>query len=129
MGNEFFSDRNGNVNGNRNSGDDNGNEDGNDDFDSDENGNVNGNDNSGNYNGNFNFGGGSNGNDNGNNNGKQTGSPRRALPAIDTRQELPCKELRPTRALAHIHPRHTPSSLIAASASGHSYKERAFSEK
>merc|ERR1739848_1432 len=33
-----------------------------------------------------------------------------------------------TRALAHIHPRHTPSSLIAASASGHSYnKERAFS--
>merc|ERR1712216_726278 len=33
----------------------------------------------------------------------------------------------PTYAPAHIHPRHTPSSLIAASASGHSYKERAFS--
>merc|ERR1711935_136897 len=34
---------------------------------------------------------------------KHTGSPRRTLPAIDTRQELPCKELRPTRALAHTH--------------------------
>merc|ERR1712078_972541 len=56
------------------------------------NGNFNGNFNTGNNNGNFNGNGNFGGGFNGNNNGYNNGSPRRTLPAIDTRQELPCKE-------------------------------------